>query len=225
MIEARGRLDRVEPSIVAALALTYFLLYSVLSVLRHLTYHSFGSDLGLFDQVFWNTTQGRFFESTMSLAQPQPHSYFADHFSPVYLLLLPAYALLPRPETLLVIQTLFLALGVLPLYLLARLKLEPGFRRLVWAPIYFLFLPLAFINLYDFHELALSVLPLGFAIYFLERGQRGLFLLSLLSTFLIKEELPLVGVGFGAYILLAKRDWALGLGVLAGSAAVFFALI
>src|SRR2546430_307018 len=134
MIEARGRLDRVEPSIVAALALTYFLLYSVLSVLRHLTYHSFGSDLGLFDQVFWNTTQGRFFESTMSLAQPQPHSYIGDHFSPIYLLLLPVYALIPGPQ-------------------------------------------------------------------------------------------PLVGMAFGAYLLLGKRDLKLGLGVLAGSLAAFLALI
>src|SRR5438445_7527560 len=225
MIEARGRLDRVEPSIVAALALTYFLLFSVLSVLRHLTYHSFGSDLGLFDQVFWNTTQGRFFESTMSLAQPQPHSYFGDHFSPTYLVLLPAYALVPRPETLLVIQTLFLAIGVWPLYLLARLKLEPGLQRLAWALVYFLFLPVAFINLFDFHELALVVLPLGFTMYFLEKGRPGLFLLSLVSTFLVKEELPLVGAGFGAYILLAKRDWRLGLAVLAGSLVAFVAVI
>src|SRR5438445_13635142 len=161
----------------------------------------------------------------MSLVQPQPHSYLADHFSPIYLLLVPFYAVFPRPQTLLVIQTLFLALGVWPLYLLARLKLEPGFQRLVWALAYFLFLPVAFINLFDFHELALVVLPLGFAIYFLEKGRPGLFLLSLLSTFLVKEELPLVGVGFGAYILLTKRDWKLGLGVLAGSLVAFVAVI
>jgi uncharacterized membrane protein len=41
----------------------------------------------------------------------------------------------------------------------------------------------------------------------------------------VKEELPLVGVGFGAYILLSKRDWKLGLGVLVGSFAVFFAVV
>src|ERR1700694_5612403 len=134
---------RFEPYIVAGLALAYFVLYSVLSVLRHTTYHSFGPDLGIFDQVFWNTTQGHFFESTMSLGQAEPHSYFADHFSPVYLLLLPAYALVPRPETLLVIQTLFLAIGVFPLYLLSRLTLEPGFRRLGWAVASFLFLRVA----------------------------------------------------------------------------------
>jgi uncharacterized membrane protein len=225
MGDINRRLIRVEPYLVAGVASTYFVLYSVLSVLRHVTYHSFGPDLGIFDQVFWNTTQGRFFESTMSLVQTQPHSYLADHFSPVYLLLMPAYALIPRPETLLVIQTLFLAAGVWPLYLLARLKLEPGFQRLVWVLVYFLFLPVAFINLFDFHELALAVLPLGFAIYFLEKGRPGWFLVSLASTFLIKEELPLVGVGFGVYILLAKRDWKLGLGVLVGSLAAFLAIV
>src|SRR5438132_10095971 len=114
MADIRRQAIRFEPHIVAAVALTYFVLYSVLSVLRHMTYHSFGPDLGIFDQVFWNTTRGRFFESTMSLVQAQPHSYLGDHFSPVYLLLVPFYALIPRPETLLVIQTLFLALGVWP---------------------------------------------------------------------------------------------------------------
>jgi uncharacterized membrane protein len=225
MVELRERLRRAEPYIVIALAVIYFALYAVLSVLRHVTYHSFGPDLGIFDQVFWNTTQGRFLESTMSLAQPTPHSYLADHFSPVYLLLLPAYAIVPRPETLVVIQTLFLALGVWPIYLLARLKLPPGFPRLVWVIAYFLFLPLAFINLFDFHELALSVLPLGFALYFLERRRVGLFLVCLLATFLIKEELPLIGIGFGAYILLGKRDGKLGVGVLAGSLAAFLLII
>jgi uncharacterized membrane protein len=221
----RRLIIRFEPFIVAGLAVAYFVLYSVLSVLRHETYHSFGPDLGIFDQVFWNTTQGRFFESTMSLAQVEPHSYLADHFSPIYLALLPAYALVPRPATLLVTQTLFLALGVWPIYLLARLKLETGAMRLLWALIYFLFLPVAFINLFDFHELALAVLPLGFAIYFLERGRPGLFLLSLVSTFFIKEELPLVGVAFGAYILLAKRDLKLGVGVLAGSVLAFVGMV
>jgi uncharacterized membrane protein len=218
-------LVRYEIAIIAVIAFAYFVTYSALSVLRHLTFHSFGPDLGIFDQVFWNTTQGRFLESTMSLAQPAPHSYLGDHFSPIYLVLLPAYALVRRPETLLVIQTLLLALGVVPIYLLARLKLEPGFLRLVWGLVYFLFLPVAFINLFDFHELALVVLPLGLAIYFLERGQLVPFVTSLLVTFLVKEELPLVGVAFGVYLLLARRNLRWGLGVLAGSIAAFVVIV
>ena len=226
MIAQSRRLTiRFEPYVVAGLALAYFVLYSALSILRHTTFHSFGPDLGLFDQIFWNTTHGRPWESTMSLAQPTPHSYFSDHFSPVYLLVVPFYAVFPHPETLLVIQTMMLALGVVPVYLLAREKFAPGLVRLAWVAAYFLFLPLAFVNLYDFHELALAVVPLGFALYFLERRQVRWFLVSLLAVFLVKEELPLVGIGFGVYILLDKRDVRLGLGVLAGSALAFFAIV
>jgi len=64
-------------------------------------------------------------------------------------------------------------------------------------------------NLYDFHELALSVLPLGFAIYFLERPA-GIVSYQPGLNFLIKEELPLVGVGFGAYILVGQARLEVG---------------
>src|SRR5207253_752685 len=116
---------RREGGVALGLAAAYFIVYSTLSVLRHESYHSFGFDLGLFDQVFWNTTQGRLLESTMSQAIPVPHSLLGDHFSPVFLLFVPLYLVFPHPETLLVIQTLALALGAWPVYLLARLKLRP----------------------------------------------------------------------------------------------------
>lgn len=207
-----------------ALAAVYFLVYSTLSVLRHESYHSSGFDLGLFDQVFWNTTQGRPFESTMSQALPVPHSLLGDHFSAIFWVLMPFYFAFPHPETLVVLQTLALALGAWPIYLLAKLKLPAGYA-LAWVVVYFLFLPLAYINLFDFHEVALAVAPLGFALYFLEQGRRGWFLVTLLITFAVKEEMALIGAGFGAYALLGKRDWKLGLGVLGGSLVAFAALI
>lgn len=202
----------------------YLIVYSTLAVWRHESYHSLGFDLGLFNQVFWNTSQGRPFESTMSQALPVPHSLLGDHFSPIFWLLMPFYWAYPHPETLLVAQTVALALGAWPVYLLARLKLPPGYAVL-WVAVYFLFIPLAYINLFDFHEVALAVAPLGFALYFLERGHRLWFLVFLLATFLIKEELSLVGAGFGLYVLLGKRDWKLGLGVLVGSLAAFVLVI
>jgi uncharacterized membrane protein len=202
------------------LAVVYFLLYATLAVLRHRSNHSFGFDLGIFDQIFWNTTQGRLFESTMSLSQPVPHSFFADHFSPALSLIVPFYFLYPHPETLLVIQTGALALGAWPVYLLAKLKLPDGYP-LLWVLVYYLFIPLAYINLYDFHEITLAVAPLGFALYFLESGRRAWFLLFLLFTLLVKEEMGLIAAAFGAYVLLGKRDWKLGLGVLVGSLAAF----
>src|ERR1700687_3308996 len=223
-MRARAWLLRHEGRLAVALAAAYFLIYAVLSVLRHESYHSNGLDLALFDQVFWNSSQGRPFESTMAQAIAVPHSMLGDHFSPVFLLLVPFYFAFPHPETILVIQTLALALGAWPVYLLARLKLRAGYA-LPWVLVYFLSIPLAHINLDDFHEIALAVAPLGFALYFLEKGRRGWFLFSLLVTFLVKEEMALVGAGFGAYALLGKRDWKLGLGVLVGSLITFVALL
>jgi uncharacterized membrane protein len=217
---AREWLVRREGWLALALTALYFAVYSTLTVLRHQSYHSLGFDLGLFDQVFWNTTQGRPFESTMSQALPVPHSLLGDHFSPIFWLVVPFYYAYPHPETLAVVQTFCLALGAWPVYLLAKLKLPRGYP-LAWVAVYFLFVPLAYINLFDFHEIALAVAPLGFALYFLESGRRRWFLVSLAIAFLVKEEIGLVGVAFGAYAWLARRDWKLGLGVLVGSLAAF----
>jgi uncharacterized membrane protein len=224
MVRLERLVVRHQSVIALSIGTAYFVLYAILSVLRHRSYHSLGFDLGLFDQVLWNTIHGRPLESTMSQALPTPHSLLGDHFSPLLLLLAPIYAAYPHAETLLVIQTLALTLGAWPVYLLAKLKL-PGAYALPWVIAYFLFLPVAFINLFDFHEVALAVLPIGFALYFLERGQRTWFVVSLLVTFLIKEEMALIGIGFGAYALLGKRDWKLGLAVMAGSFVAFVAII
>jgi uncharacterized membrane protein len=218
-------LARRETALAVTLIAAYLVVYGTLAILRHRTFHSFGFDLALFDQVFWNTTQGRLFESTISQADPRPHSYLGDHWSPVYGLLAPFYRAYPHPETLLVIQTLLLGLGALPIYLLARLKLEPGFQRLACVLAYFLFLPVGYISLLDFHDVALSVLPLGLALYFLETERHWWFLVCLAVTFLIKEEMPLIAVGFGAYALLGKRLVPLGLGVIAVSLVTFLVLL
>ncbi|HYM49704.1 MAG TPA: DUF2079 domain-containing protein, partial [Candidatus Limnocylindrales bacterium] len=194
-------------------------------MLRHRTFHSFGYDLGLYDQIFWNTLHGHPWESTISLGLPTPHSYFGDHFSPIYYAILPVYALFPHPETLLIVQAAAIALGAIPIYLLARNIFPSAGLRLVWVLLYFLFLPLAHISLLDFHETALAILPLGCALYFLQRTRVGWFLFALLITFLIKEEMALIGVGFGLYILLNRRAPALGILVTMGSLASFLAIL
>src|SRR5258708_1138142 len=109
-----------EGTIALSLGIAYAVLFSVLTVLRHPPYHSFGLDLALFDQVFWNTIHGRVFESTMSLGVVAPHSFFGDHLSPELFLIVPFYLAYPHPESLVVVQSVALALGGWPVYLLAR---------------------------------------------------------------------------------------------------------
>lgn len=215
------QVDRRAGRVAALIALAFFVTYAVLSILRHQSYHSTAFDLAVFDQIFWNTIHGRPFESTMDRGICGPHSFLGGHLSPALLAIVPLYALVPRAETLLVAQAAALSLGAWPLYLLARERLARARERIAWVLAYFLSVPLAHMALFDFHGLPLAIVPLGFALYFLERGRTWAFLLSLLAGFLVKEEIPLIGLAFGAYVLLAKRRRRLGGAVMAASIAWF----
>jgi uncharacterized membrane protein len=213
-------LARSEGRIALAAALLAATAFGGLALLRHWTFHSTASDLAVFDQVLWNTIHGRFMESTLSLARCEPHSFFGDHFSPALLLILPLYVLVPRPETLIVVQTIALTLGVWPIYLLARRFLPTSEQRLVWVAAYLLSAPLSFIALYDFHEITLAVAPLGFAMYFLATRRTAPMILFLIVALLAKEEVALIGVGFGVALAFQGR-WRYSAVVIAGSIVAF----
>lgn len=203
-----------------AAAVIAVIAFGALALVRHWTFHSTASDLAVFDQVLWNTVHGRFMESTLSLARCEPHSFFGDHFSPALLLILPLYALFPHPETLIVVQTIALAAGVWPVYLLARRFLPGTGERLVWVAAFLLSAPLSWIALYDFHEITLAVAPLGFAMYFLATRRTVPMILCLLAALLAKEEVAVIGVGFGVALALQRRWWPSAL-VITGSVVAF----
>jgi uncharacterized membrane protein len=215
---------RSEKDIAVAAAVLGGILFGGLALVRHWSFHSTASDLAVFDQVLWNTIHGRFMESTLSLANCVPHHFFGDHFSPALLLILPLYALIPRAETLLLVQTVALALGAWPVYLLARRFLPVGWQRLVWVAAYLLSAHLSFVALYDFHEITLAVAPLGFAMYFLATRRTVPLIVSLLVAMLAKEEVALISAGFGV-ALAFQRQWLASAVVILGSALVFIATL
>src|SRR5437867_6755890 len=160
-------LERYEGRLALVLVLLYAVVFGSLALIRHWAFHSTALDLGVFDQVLWNTVHGRFMESTLSLERCDPHSFFLDHVSPALLLIVPFYAAFQRPETLIVFQTAALALGAWPVYLWRRHYLRRRGERLGCVAVHLLSAPLPWITFYDFHEITLAVLPLGLAMYFL----------------------------------------------------------
>ena len=194
-------------ALVAGFICAYVITFIILSLTKHYSHQTYAFDLGVFDQVMWNTLRGRAFENSIV-----GHSYLGDHFAPALLLLLPFYGLFPSPSTLLVAQTVLLALGALPVYWLARDKLgqEAG---AVFAVIYLLFPSLQAINIFEFHPLALAATPLLFAFYYLDRGSYKPMLLFLALALLSQEEASLVVVMFGIYLAVVKRKLPLAAGL------------
>jgi uncharacterized membrane protein len=200
-------LVRHEGRIALGLTVTWTLLYATLAVLRHVSWRSTAFDLGVFDQLYWNTLQGRVLESTLDRGVCEPTSFFGGHLSLIHFALLPFYAVVPRAETLVVLQTIAIGIGAWPILLIARELLRPGAERLAWVVAYLLAAELSWMALFDFHSVPFAIAPLGFALLFLVRRRYWLAVAALVASFLVKEELPLVALGFVAYLLLV-RAWA-----------------
>ena len=188
----------------------YAAYFSYYTILKHHTYHSFAYDLGFFTQYMWSTLHGHGLFYSSILQSP----CFAWHFQPILFLVLPLYALLPQAETLLVLQSLIMPMGALPVYWLARDEL--GARvGVAFAGLYLLYPALHGVNSFDFHPVALAIPILLFCFYaFKTKRYRWGMVLAVLAM-MCKENVALVVIAMGFYWLwtarkrdLRRLDWS-----------------
>lgn len=152
------------------------------ALLRYYTFRTNAFDLGIFNQAFSTTLQGRLFYETVDLTVIPSGSFLGVHFNLLMFLLLPLYALVPRPETLLVIQTVFLGLSVVPVWLMSNHVLVNRRASLLLSAVYLFNPAILSLALYDFHLEAFMVLFLGMTFYsFLVKRWRSYFLFLVLS--------------------------------------------
>jgi uncharacterized membrane protein len=220
----RAWLDAVERSgarpLWIAAAAVGLLLFGI-ALMRHWAFDSHGYDLGIFTNVMWNLTHGNGYVSSVK----DGINLFADHQSPTYWLLAPVFWLVPRPETLLLLQALGLAAGGPALYYLARAH----FGERHWAAaalpwLYWAYLPMRNANAFDFHP-EVFMLPLflwafvGFTSK--HRWAKVLGVAALIAALGAKESAPVVAVGIGIAWALCGGGWR-GVALAAAGVAVFF---
>lgn len=162
--------------------------------------------LGIFSQSYWTTMHGNLFANTHETVDGSLASHFGVHFSPTLLLLLPVYALFPSPLTLLFLQSLAVALGPAVLFILLRRELGcpgaavislgllilPAFARAGWN---------------DFHDLTFLPLFLLVAMVGLESRRNMLFAVGTILALGLREDVGLILLAMGLYILISRRGW------------------
>lgn len=202
--------------VVSLLIYVAFFLRLSFSLLDNLGVRTY--DLAIFDQATWIIAHGH----TPFVTVRGLH-ILAEHFSAVLYLLAPLYWLWDSPKALLTVQTLALASGAIPVYALARHRLNSSLLALLFSVAYLLYPPLQWSNTFEFHPDTLATPCLLGAFYFLTvRRWRPLFGLLVLAA-LCKETVGLEIVALGVYALvLYRRDrdwrmgaWIIGLGLLA----------
>jgi uncharacterized membrane protein len=117
---------------------------------------------------------------------------------------LPFYAIFEGPETLLIIQTVVLALGAYPVFFLTKEVLGSERLGLYFSLFYLVYPQLFSVNVFDFHPDAFFV-PLALAaLYFFAKGKWKSYFTFMFLSFLTKESMAVMFVFFaiGELILL-----------------------
>jgi uncharacterized membrane protein len=197
----------VKPRVLlwAAIA-SYAAGFSALSILRHRAFNTGRYDLGNMVQTVWNTAHGHFLQ--MTSGDGVQISRLAAHFDPILAAFAPLWWIWPSPEMLLTVQAVVVALGALPVYLLAAKHFDCERAGLGFGLVYLLYPATEWLTLNEFHPVALACPFLLFAYWYLDQGRLLPFAIWATLAMTTKEEVGLVVAGMGVWYAIQRRPKA-----------------
>ena len=161
------------------LCLIFATAYSVLSVIRHVNYQSFGYDLGINNQVVWKYST---FQEPITTIDHVPFISKLDvHVEFIYMLLTPFYWIWGTARTLLILEAITVSFSGLAIFLISR-----KYNLHIWIQFALLFSYLMFYGVqnalwFDLHSVTFGTAFLAWFLYFLLNKKN---LLSLVFFFL-----------------------------------------
>ncbi len=207
----RGLWRRLEPVALARIAVARWteaaayvaaadacLLFAENALDRHGAFESNAYDFGFFDQIIWNTSHGRWFQSSFT-----PYNFVGQHFQPVLLIFALAYRLGAGVELLLVTQTVFVAAAALPLFYAVRRATASGVAGLAMSAGFLLSASLHDALDFDFHPELMGFFFVFLALYYLVARRPVATIVSLVPLLLLKEDMPLILAAF-AVLMFAR---------------------
>jgi len=202
-------LERMEQNplrtlILASLSFCGF--YLLVSIRKHWSFNTHAFDTGVFTNAIWNLAFKGDYVSSLKAGK----NLFTDHQSPVFWLWAPLYRLIPRVETLLVSQSLLLALGGIAVFYLGRQSLGEKSLAAAFLPfVYWLNPAVISANNFEFHP-EIIILPSGLcALCAIQSDQKWIRWFSLVPFLLFwagKESTGPLMAGIGLSFLLGASS-------------------
>jgi len=186
----------------------YVVIFVLLSFGRHDALKSYLNDLGSCDQLVWNTLHGHFFDNSANMLNQR--NYLGSHFSLIFLVFVPLYALLATPKWLLLGQVLAVGASALVVYFFGKELFNDAKIALVFLLSYLLYPVLHNALLYDFHEVVFAVPFAAAAFYCLWKEKYGWFVFWSVLLCASQEQLPLLVFMLGLAIMFIKKKTRLG---------------
>ena len=212
---------KAAPLVVLLAGVGYAAYTAFFTIRKHHLIQTSAFDLGIFDNLMFNTIKGRFFESPVMFG-PGHHNSLSTHAEYLMVLFAPLYAISPRAETLLLIQAVLLGAAVIPLYLFARTMLT-AWPSVVLVLAYVLFAPLHGAQFYDFHWLPLGVFFYFWLFYAIASRKKRLTVLLVLLLFALREDIAVGMACLGTFLFVTGLRVRMGI-TLASTAVVWFVI-
>ena len=190
--------------ILCVFGLYFALLYGAETVCRYMTMATPTFDFGIFSQMFHNMRES--FLPVTTCERGMLLSHFQIHISPIWYLFLPFYAIFPTPVTLEICQAVMLALGVIPVFLLAKKSGLGKTAIVLFAALYVLYPALGGGTYYDVHENKFLAPLLILLFYLAEKDSMIPALVCGLAVCAVKEDAPVYVAVFGIYLLLSAKE-------------------
>ena len=192
----------------------YTALFSCLSILRYKSFYSYEwEDQATHHQLVWNTAHGNWFYNSIGISG----YYFSYHFQPIILFQAIFYRIWPHIYNFFFTISFALALGALPLYLIARKIFGNSASAFIISFSCLLYNPLHNVNFCD-GDPVIFVIPLFLFILFIleknsfcfNRHSLSAFLACILLTLMCKEHIAFTTILLGIYLILRKKTkWGL----------------
>ncbi len=191
------------------------------ALVRYQSYQANAFDLGNMDQAVWNTLHGHPFRFTnRGLDWQGPPTRLGIHVEPILLLIAPLYLFHQGPETLIALQSVALALGAIPIFLLGLRHLpEHPLVAAALAGAYLLTPALLGSFFWDFHPVALATPLLALAVWALDARRYGWMVAAAVLAAMTKEDVALSLIPLGVALIVWRGKPRLGIGIVLASLA------
>lgn len=199
--------------LLAACIAVYVWYFTRLSLDVHRGLGTSAYDLGLYDQGIWLLS--RFDAPFVTL---MGRNLLGDHASLILLLVVPLYWLFPAVGTLLATQSIVIALGAVPVFLVTRRRLGSDAMAFVFAGAYLLHPAVGWTNRENFHPDSFLGVLVGMALYGAIERRWRVYAIFVVLALLVKEDVALVIIPLGIWVAM-RRDTRRGLATVVGAVA------
>ncbi len=213
--------SRWLPFSLAVLASVFYIsFFTYFTVGNHYNFCTSAYDLGIETNLVYGAAHGAPLFRSAPLGGNMLHGGF--HQTYFAYLMAPIFRVVPRAETLLVIQAVLLGLGPIPLFLLAQRRIGPWPAALL-SCLYVLYAPLHGANMYDFHYQPLGVSFLLLLFYLLDTRRYRAAIPVVLVILSIREDMGAMTAALGLFLLFTGERPRVGLALAAVGGGYFVA--